>query len=70
MCHLSMKLSYTFDQNPPCTFEKIGGKPHFDEKCSHSLTLTAKVKVIAKPKANALGNKKHASAKKFEQMFP
>ena len=23
MWHLSMKLSDTFDQNPPCTFEKI-----------------------------------------------
>ena len=22
MCHLSMKLSDTFDQNPPCTFVK------------------------------------------------
>ena len=24
MCHLSMKLSDKFDQNLPCTFDKIG----------------------------------------------
>ena len=27
MCQLSMKLSDTFDQNPPCTFDKIREKP-------------------------------------------
>ena len=27
MCHLSMKLSDTFDQNPPSTFDKIREKP-------------------------------------------
>ena len=27
MCHLSMKLSDTFDQNRPCTFDKIREKP-------------------------------------------
>ena len=27
MCHLSMKLSDTFDQNPPCTLDKIREKP-------------------------------------------
>ena len=50
MCHLSMKLSDTFDQNPPCTLDKILGKTHSDEKRSHSLTLRAKVKVIARIK--------------------
>ena len=29
--HLSMKLSDTFDQNPPCTFDKIR-ETHSDEK--------------------------------------
>ena len=27
MCHLSMKLSDTFDQNPPCTLDKIRENP-------------------------------------------
>ena len=27
MCHLSMKLSDTFDQNPPWIFDKIWEKP-------------------------------------------
>ena len=27
MCHLSMKLTDTFDQNPPCTLDKIREKP-------------------------------------------
>ena len=27
MLHLFMKLSDTFDQNPPCTFDKIREKP-------------------------------------------
>ena len=27
MCHLSMKLSDMFDQNPPCTLDKIREKP-------------------------------------------
>ena len=27
MCHLFMKLSDTFDQNPLCTFDKIREKP-------------------------------------------
>ena len=49
MCHLYMKLSDMFDQNPACTFDKIRDT-HSDEKHSHSLTLRAKVKVIAKIK--------------------
>ena len=67
MCHLSMKLSDTFDQNPPCTFDKIREKTHSAEKCSHGLTLRAKVKVIAKIISQYLGNQKHASKKQFEQ---
>ena len=47
MCHLSMKVSDTFDQNPPCTFDKIRGT-HSDEKRSHGLNLRAEVKGIAK----------------------
>ena len=69
MCHLSMKLSDTFDQNPPSTFDKILEKP-IPMKNSHSLTLRAKVKKEQKSKANALGNKKYASQRKFEQGFP
>ena len=52
MCHLSMNLSDRLDRNPPCTFNKIR-ETHSDEKHSHSLTLRAKVKVIAKIKAKA-----------------
>ena len=44
MCHLSMNLSDTFDQNPPCTVDKTG-ETYFDEKRSHGLTLRATVKV-------------------------
>ena len=68
MCHLSMKFSNMFDHNPPYTSEKIR-ETHSDKKRPHSLTLRTKVKVIAKSKANALGNKKHASQNKFEQGF-
>ena len=32
MCHLSVKLSDTFDQNPPCTFDNIREKPIPKEK--------------------------------------
>ena len=46
MCHLSMKLSDMFDQNPPCTFDKIREKPHSDEKCSHVDTYTDICKTI------------------------
>ena len=35
MCHLSMKLSYTFDQNPPCTCDKIREKPIPIKMLSH-----------------------------------
>ena len=64
MCHLSMKLSDTFDPYPLYILTKLG-KTHSDEKRSHGLTLRAKVKVIAK--INAQGNKKHASQKKFSR---
>ena len=45
MCQQSMKFSGIFDHNTPHTFDKIREK-HSNEKCSHSLTLSAKVKVI------------------------
>ena len=51
MCHLSMKFSDTFDQNPPCTFDSIKENNIPIKKRSHSLTLRAKVKVIAKIKS-------------------
>ena len=35
MCHLSMKLSDTFDQNPACTFDKIREKPILMKTHSH-----------------------------------
>ena len=63
-----MELSDTFDQKPPCTFDKIR-ETHSDEKRSHGLTLRAKFKVIAKSKDNDLGNKK-SFPKKFEHGFP
>ena len=34
MCHLSMKLSDTFDQNPPCTFDKIRENPFWGKTFS------------------------------------
>ena len=44
-----MKFSDMFDQNPSYAFQ------HSNENCSHSLTLRAKVMVIAKTKDNAQG---------------
>ena len=41
MCHLSMKLSDTFDQNPPCTFDKIRENP-FRRKMLSQLDLDSK----------------------------
>ena len=70
MCHLSMKLSDTFDRKPPCTFEKIIEKPIPMKKSSHGLTLRAKVKVIAKNKSQCPGEQKTCLPKKFEQGFP
>ena len=67
----SLKLIDMLDQNLPCLVcltELV--KTHSNKKCSHSLTLRAKVKVTAKKKANALGMKNHASQKEFEQGFP
>ena len=61
-----MKLSDAFDQNPPCTFDKIG-ETHFDEKRSHCLTLRAKVKVIAKIKSQSARKRKAYSQIKYEQ---
>ena len=60
MCHLSMKFSDTFDQNPPCTFNKIRGT-NSNRKCSYSLTLRAKVKVIAKIKSQCPREQKNLS---------
>ena len=70
MCYLSTKFSDMSDPNPPYTFDRIRKKPISNKKRSHSLTLRAKVKIIAKTKANALGNKNHPRPKKFEQRFP
>ena len=53
------------DQNPYCTFNKIMEKIHSNKIRSHSLTFRAKVKVIAKIKSHAQGNKKHASTKEI-----
>ena len=65
MCHLPMKLSDTFDQNPPSTFDKILEKPipmkNFESKGQgHSKNL----------KPMPYGTKKYASQKKLEQGFP
>ena len=61
MCHLSIKLSDTFAQNPPCTFDKIR-ETHPNEK---RLTLRAKVKVIAKIKMQCPGEQKNMPSKKY-----
>ena len=65
MCHVSIKLCDTFDQNPPCTFDKNREKTHFDEKRSHGLTLRAKVKVIAKMESQCPGEEKTCLPKKI-----
>ena len=65
MCHVSMKLSDTFDQYPPCTFDKIREKPIFMKKRSHGLTLRAKVKVIAKMESQCPGEQKTCLPKKI-----
>ena len=54
MCHLTMKLSDTYDQNPPCTFDRI--------RENHIL-----MKKLSQLDANALGNKKHASQKNLSR---
>ena len=41
MCHLSMELSDMFDQNPPCTFDKIRENP-FQRKTLSQLDLESK----------------------------
>ena len=66
MCHLSMKLSDMFDQNTPCTFEKIRGT-HSSEKRSHSTTLRAKVKAIVKIKSQCPGEQKTCLPKNFSR---
>ena len=68
MCHLSMKLSGTFDQNPPYTFDKIREKVIPMKK--NGLTLRAKFKVIAKIKSQCPGKQKTYLPKQFEQGFP
>ena len=70
MCHLSIKLSDIFDQNTPCTFDKMREKPIPMKQHAHSLTLRAKVKVIAKIEIQCPREQKHASQRKFEQGFP
>ena len=69
MCNLSMKISDTFDQNPPCTFDKIRENP-FRRKTLSQLTLRAKVMVIAKSKDNAPGSNKHAIHQKMSRDSP
>ena len=52
-----------FDQNPPSTFDKIRENAFAIKKRSHSLTLKAKVKVIAKIKSQCPKEQKLASQK-------
>ena len=56
MCHLSMKLSDMFDQNPPCTLTNLG-ETHSNEKPSHGL-------VIAKIKSKCPGEQKNMPPQK------
>ena len=65
MCHLSMKLSDTFDQNPVCTYDKIREKPILMKNA-----LRAKVKVMAKIKNNAPGSNEHAIHQKMSGDSP
>ena len=53
-----------FDQNLPCTFDKIR-ETNSDEKCSHCLALRAKVKVIAKIKSKCPREQKTCLSKKI-----
>ena len=69
MCHLSMKLSDTFGQNPSCTFENFR-KTHSDEKRSHGLTLKTNVKVIAKIKSQCPREQKACLPKKISAGVP
>ena len=65
MCHLSVKLSDMFYQNPH-TLDKIVGNT-FQHKCHQSLIFSRKVKVITKLKCNDLGNQNYVIPKQFEQ---
>ena len=69
MCHLSMKLSDTFDPYPLYILTKLG-KTHSDEKRSHGLTLRAKVKVIAKIKSQCPREQKTCLPKKNSAGVP
>ena len=65
MCHLSMKLSDTFDQNPPCTLDKIREKPI---KMKNTLTAwpwEQRSRSWQKSKHNTPWSNKHASQKKI-----
>ena len=69
MWHLSMNLFNMFDQTRPYYSKQNYGKTYSNEKQSQSLTLSPKVKVIAKGKDNNLGNKNMPPVKKL-QGFP
>ena len=63
MCHQSMKLFDTFDQNPACTLDKIREKPI---PMKNALTAwRAKVKVIAKITSQCPGEQKNMPPKKI-----
>ena len=51
-----MKVSGMFDQNLLHIFTKKSRKTHSNGKCSHSLTMVSKVKVIEK-KSSSQGQK-------------
>ena len=58
-----------FDQNPPCTLDKIWENP-FQSKTFSQLDLESKVQGHSKKtKVYALGNKKHASQEKISRGF-
>ena len=72
MCHLSMKLSDTFDQNPLCTFDKIRKKP-IPMKNLSQVDLESKGQGHSKnqkPMPWGTNFKNMPPQKKFEEGFP
>ena len=69
MCHLSMKLSDQLIKILLIVLTKLG-KTHSDEKCSHGLTMRAKVKVTAKIKSQCPREQNICLPKNIEQGFP
>ena len=68
MCHLSMKLSDMFDQNPPCTSEKIRENP-FRQKRLSQHDLESKGQGHSKNQSQCPREQKACLPKNIEQEF-